>query len=209
MTAENLARHRTDPNIGFWRQLKEGSDRFEATGKEPVVSVVDGRYAFAPIRDVAEEAAATARRAIEDARIAGLVADGVAAVRTTYADGGQHPYFAGLLRRGANLGDVSRPEALAFAGHEITLIPARPKPVLVAALPPPRMPASSGWSEPSVFAANAIGALPPEAVLGQALAGSAAIVAPAMMPVGASRAREAGLVTDAPARMAAAVEPRR
>jgi hypothetical protein len=32
MTAENLARHRTDPNIDFWQQLKEGSDRFEATG---------------------------------------------------------------------------------------------------------------------------------------------------------------------------------
>src|SRR3954463_16557559 len=32
MTAENMAKHRLDPNIGFWRQLKEGADRFEATG---------------------------------------------------------------------------------------------------------------------------------------------------------------------------------
>jgi murein L,D-transpeptidase YafK len=35
MTAENMVKYRSDPNIGFWRQLKEGSDRFEATGHEP------------------------------------------------------------------------------------------------------------------------------------------------------------------------------
>ena len=46
MTAENLAMHRTDPNIGFWQQLKEGSDRFEATGQEPEVTVSAGKYAF-------------------------------------------------------------------------------------------------------------------------------------------------------------------
>jgi murein L,D-transpeptidase YafK len=46
MTAENLVRHRLDPNIGFWRQLKEGSDWFEAMGREPMVSVSGGRYTF-------------------------------------------------------------------------------------------------------------------------------------------------------------------
>ena len=51
MTAANLARHRTDPNMPFWRQLKEGSDRFEATGEEPTVSVAGGRYVFAPSAD--------------------------------------------------------------------------------------------------------------------------------------------------------------
>src|SRR3954469_13246366 len=35
MTADNLVLHRMDPNVAFWRQLKEGSDRFEATGDEP------------------------------------------------------------------------------------------------------------------------------------------------------------------------------
>src|SRR3954467_3921903 len=30
MTAENMVKYRSDPNIAFWRQLKEGSDRFEA-----------------------------------------------------------------------------------------------------------------------------------------------------------------------------------
>jgi murein L,D-transpeptidase YafK len=128
MSARNMARHRTDPNIAFWRQLKEGSDRFEATGEEPVVGVAAGRYVFAPSKDPAREALAQARLKDEEARIASLVADGSAAIRTTYSDGGQHPTFAALAARGASLGQISRPEALAFAGREITVIPARPKP---------------------------------------------------------------------------------
>src|SRR5215207_6025265 len=32
MTAENLAKHRADPHIAFWRNLKEGSEHFEVTG---------------------------------------------------------------------------------------------------------------------------------------------------------------------------------
>ena len=64
-------------------------------------------------------------------------------LRTTYSDGGQNAIFAALLQKGENLGDVSRPEALAYAGKEVIVVPARkpaPKPVMVAlagpALPP-------------------------------------------------------------------------
>ena len=127
MTAQNLARHRSDRHIGFWRQLKEGSDRFEATAEEPSVGVAGGRYVFAPSRDPAKEAQAQARMLEEAARMATLVDDGIAAVRTTYADGGQHPSFAALLRQGVSLGMLSRPEALAFAGREVVVIPARAK----------------------------------------------------------------------------------
>lgn len=125
MSAQNMARYRADPNIAFWRQLKEGSDRFEATGEELAVSVADGRYAFAPSADPVKEAAAEARHAQEQARIAAFVAEGSAAVRTIYSDGGQNPYFAALLRKGAQLGEVSRPEALAYAGIDQVLTPAR------------------------------------------------------------------------------------
>jgi murein L,D-transpeptidase YafK len=128
MTARNIARHRLDPHIEFWRQLKEGSDRFEATGEEPSVGVAGGRYVFAPSKDPAREALAQARLKDEEARTAALIADGSAAIRTTYSDGGQHPTFAALAARGASLGQISRPEALALAGREITIIPARPKP---------------------------------------------------------------------------------
>ena len=46
MTAENLAKHRLDPNIAFWKQLKEGNDHFEVTKREPVVGVCGKHYVF-------------------------------------------------------------------------------------------------------------------------------------------------------------------
>jgi len=146
MSAQNLARHRSDRHIGFWRQLKEGFDRFEATGEELSVGVAGGRYTFAPSRDAGAEALAQARLTEEAARVTALVDEGVAAVRTTYADGGQHASFTALVRQGsALLGMVSRPEALAVAGHEIVVTPAGPRkpactgagcPVQVATLKP-------------------------------------------------------------------------
>jgi murein L,D-transpeptidase YafK len=127
MTADNLVKHRTSPHIGFWRQLKEGSDRFEALAEEPVVTVAAGRYAFPPAKDPDREAKVAARREAEETRMAKLLEEGPAAIRTTYADGGQHMSFRALLRQGASLGEVSRPEALAFAGREVVVVPARPK----------------------------------------------------------------------------------
>ncbi len=135
MSAANMARYRSDPNIAFWRQLKEGSDRFEATGQEPVATVTAGRYAFAPLKDREQEAQAAARVKEEAAHVAGLVEDGAAAVRTTYSDGGQHPFWAALISRGVPVGEVSRPEALAYAGQEVVLIPARRKLPPVSPLP--------------------------------------------------------------------------
>jgi len=126
-TAENMVKYRSDANIGFWRQLKEGSDRFEATGEEPAVSVSAGRYVFKPAKDPDKEAPVVARRSEEEVRIAALTEEGKAAIRTTYADGGQHPSFLALARLGVSLGEVSRPEALALAGREIVVTPARPK----------------------------------------------------------------------------------
>lgn len=139
MTAENMAKHRTDPHIDFWRQLKEGSDRFEATGEEPLVRVAAGRYAF-KTASPDKEAVAADRVAREKERVAALVAEGGAAIRTTYADGGQNAIFAAMAKRGLSLGMVSRPEALAYAGREVTLIPARPQPKPVIAASPEARP---------------------------------------------------------------------
>src|SRR5918911_5549116 len=88
MTAENLAKHRADPNIAFWRNLKEGSDRFEVTGEEPPVSVQNMRYAFGP-----ELPAVAEKRAEDEKKVADLVAKGVPAVRVVYEDGGGHASF--------------------------------------------------------------------------------------------------------------------
>ncbi len=46
MTPTNLARHRTNPNMAFWKMIKEGNDHFEATRLEPKVDVCNRRYVF-------------------------------------------------------------------------------------------------------------------------------------------------------------------
>jgi murein L,D-transpeptidase YafK len=132
MTAENLAKYRLDPNIGFWKQLKEGSDNFEVTKRDVAVGVCDRRYVFnaAPAdgsqfnpsgpcpalkydEDVHKQV--LARRAHDEAKIAELAAQGVHAIKTVYADGGQHPDFASLASF------ASRPEALAKGPVDIDI----------------------------------------------------------------------------------------
>ena len=88
MTAGNFAKHRADPNIAFWRNLKEGSDVFEVTREEPRVSVVDQRYDFGP-----EQPTVAEKRAADEQNVAELVARGVPAVRMVYEDGSQHASF--------------------------------------------------------------------------------------------------------------------
>jgi murein L,D-transpeptidase YafK len=46
MTPTNLARHRTNPNMAFWKMIKVGNDHFEATHLEPKVDVCDRHYVF-------------------------------------------------------------------------------------------------------------------------------------------------------------------
>ena len=46
MTPANLARHRTNPNMAFWKMIKVGNDHFEATHLEPKVDVCDKHYVF-------------------------------------------------------------------------------------------------------------------------------------------------------------------
>jgi murein L,D-transpeptidase YafK len=123
MTAENLAKHRLDPNIAFWKQLKEGNDHFEVTKQEPTVGVCGKRYVFnaapangqhldpaaacPPLKHDPQIAALVAeKQAKDDAKIAELATSGVKPIRLVYQDGGQHPSFA------ARVAEVSRPEAL-------------------------------------------------------------------------------------------------
>ena len=46
LTPANLARHRNNPNLAFWKMLKIGNDHFETTHLEPKVDVCDRRYVF-------------------------------------------------------------------------------------------------------------------------------------------------------------------
>lgn len=177
MTADNIAKHRADPNIDFWRQLKEGSDRFEATGLDVNWAVSENRYAFKPLPDPDQEARAKARVSDERARVAALIADGVASIRTTYVDGGQHPAFR-KPGQSAALGEISRPEALAFAGREIVLIAARKKPTLLAGIPLP--PERSGGEQGGDTDLRFPAPLPSEDIFAASLTRTAGDIPPAI-----------------------------
>ncbi|NVN86050.1 MAG: hypothetical protein HXX15_08155 [Rhodopseudomonas sp.] len=48
MTPANMAKHRNNPNMPFWKMLKEGNDHFEVTRQEPKVEFCEKKYVFDP-----------------------------------------------------------------------------------------------------------------------------------------------------------------
>src|ERR1700677_2834607 len=129
MTAENLAKHRLDPNADFWKQLKNGSDHFEVNTTETPVTVCGKRYVFgahadgdvsargpcpALHREQDVESQVAEKQAKDDQAVAELVAKGAKPIRLVYQDGGQNPVFAGKV-------DASRPDALVEGPREIVL----------------------------------------------------------------------------------------
>lgn len=148
MTAENLAKHRYDANMPFWRNLKEGADIFEVARAAPKVSVCQARYAFNRTEDCAEDpnsrqiaAAAAEKRRTDEAQVAALVASGTPAVRVVYQDGGQHEKFTQILALNGPEGlekhaawgsrpvGVSRPDAVLASPQEIVVAPVGVAPV--------------------------------------------------------------------------------
>ncbi|MCJ2130154.1 murein L,D-transpeptidase family protein [Methylobacterium sp. E-045] len=166
MTATNFAKYRNDPNAPFWKNLKEGSDYFEALREEPRVNVCGTRYVFGG-QDVAAgscspkvDTLVAEKRAKDNHDIAELVAKGTPATRVVYDDGGQNPVFrpqapastmafANLTKNDEpeapydpkeyarhHLGEVSRPESLAAGEREVE-VDAKGRPVLLAAVEAP------------------------------------------------------------------------
>ncbi|HLH12566.1 MAG TPA: murein L,D-transpeptidase family protein [Methylovirgula sp.] len=132
MTAENFAKYRLDPNIGFWKELKVGTDNFEVTHQEVKVGVCNLHYVFnadpangssfdptgpcPPLkRDELVQSEVAAKELHDDAKVAELVAQGVPAIHTVYADGGQNAHFATWH------GDVSDPDALAKGSQDLAI----------------------------------------------------------------------------------------
>jgi murein L,D-transpeptidase YafK len=121
MTPQNLAKHRNNPNIAFWRMLKKGNDHFEVTRLEPKVNVCEKHYVFdaepkngstrpltfsasgkCPAYQVSEEVASAvqAKERNDDAHVADLVRRGTpTAPIKTYADGGMNPIFVAAVKR--------------------------------------------------------------------------------------------------------------
>jgi hypothetical protein len=116
MTAVNMAKHRNNPNMPFWRMIKEGYDHFEITRQEPKVDFCEKHYVFDAIRSpnaksdpvfnasakcpayaIPDEIAdALKQKQDEDnAEFNKLAAKGVPTARlNTGIDGGMNPIFA-------------------------------------------------------------------------------------------------------------------
>jgi murein L,D-transpeptidase YafK len=119
MTPQNLAKHRLDPNIAFWKNLKEGSDYFEVAKDEPSVSVAGGRYAFnrdGSQVDSSIAQALTEKRQRDESQIAALVSKGTPAIKLIYDDGDQHSSFKRML---AQTGADSLNKSVAWGSRDV------------------------------------------------------------------------------------------
>jgi murein L,D-transpeptidase YafK len=133
MTALNMARHRNNPAMPFWRMLKEGNDHFEATRQEPKVSVCEKRYVFdaessgrfdprgkCPVLQVPSEIATpvAAKQQRDEQEFATLVARNTPTVPVkTYADGGMNKIFLAKLRSQDKFDENGRIFSLASTQH--------------------------------------------------------------------------------------------
>lgn len=135
---ENLAKYRADPNMPFWKMLKEGSDSFDVTKRETKVSICDRKYVFnksanacAPDASSPVVQAVARKNHADEVKVAEL-SPSTQAVRRRYVDGDQHPSF-----RYRYSGDqVSQPQAL-DAVTEVAVADIAPKAsVAVAAASP-------------------------------------------------------------------------
>jgi len=180
MTAKNLATHRNNPNIAFWRMLKEGNDHFEVTRQEPKVEVCDKRYVFnaipfdpmqsfspqrtCPVYDQPIEVAEAvkAKREADNKEIATYVSRGTPpAPVLTHRDGGMNPVFASKFpernplndQKVASLPGRQTESEVVFAPPAQSTVSA-PKESSVGAAPAP-MPASDPRTKTASNGSNA------------------------------------------------------
>jgi murein L,D-transpeptidase YafK len=123
MTPINMAKHRNNPNMPFWRMIKEGYDHFEVTHQEPKVDFCEKKYVFDAAkppnatRDPAFDAAAKCpayvipdevaeavrdKQRQDEAEYAKLIAKGTPVAKlNTGIDGGMNKVFAAKLPDGS------------------------------------------------------------------------------------------------------------
>ncbi|CCE03814.1 murein L,D-transpeptidase family protein [Bradyrhizobium sp. STM 3809] len=141
MTPVNMARHRNNPNMPFWRMIKEGYDAFEVTRQEPKVDFCEKKYVFNaqkppgatrdPVFDAAAKcpayvvpdeitAAVREKQQADEAEYARLVAKGTPVAKlNTGIDGGMNPVFANRVP-GASTGlsDAGEAPGLSLANFQ-------------------------------------------------------------------------------------------
>jgi murein L,D-transpeptidase YafK len=174
MNPLNMARHRNNPNMPFWKNLKQGYDHFEVTRRQPRVDVCEKRYVFeaqaknfssrldfdpagrCPAYEVSEEIASAVKDKARQDEVAtlDLVKRGTpAAPIRTGQDGGMHPVFLAALK-GPSLTDADGNFAPTLSVKVPGTIPAHVNPPKA---PSPVYAAETGYSAEttaSVAAAN-------------------------------------------------------
>jgi murein L,D-transpeptidase YafK len=157
MTPVNMAKHRNNPNMPFWKMIKEGYDHFEVTKQEPKVDFCEKKYVFDAVkspdakRDPVFEASAKCPAYVipdevadavrqkqheEEAETAKLIAKGTPVARmNTGIDGGMNRVFAAHIPDGnTGLSDGGSDKGLQLAFSS----PQRAPGTIPAGVNPPR-----------------------------------------------------------------------
>ncbi|MEH2564324.1 murein L,D-transpeptidase family protein [Bradyrhizobium sp. AZCC 2289] len=185
MTPINMAKHRNNPNMPFWKMIKEGWDHFEITRQEPKVDFCEKKYVFDaikapnatrdPVFDASakcpayaipdELADATREREQQDAaETAKLISKGTPVARlNTGIDGGMNKIFAARVPEG-NTGLSEGGD-----GQSLSLLSmARAPGTIPSTVNPPRAPSDNlllgAPQEPKIAAAAAAPAAGPTRV---------------------------------------------
>jgi murein L,D-transpeptidase YafK len=139
MTPMNMAKHRNNPNMAFWKMIKEGYDHFEVTRQEPKVDFCEKKYVFdaakppnaprdpvfdasakCPAYVVPDEVASAVRerQQQEEAEVAKLIERGTPVAKLkTGIDGGMNQVFAARVPGGnTGLSEGGEGQGLALAG---------------------------------------------------------------------------------------------
>ena len=159
MTPVNMARHRNNPNMPFWKMIKEGYDHFEVTRQEPKVDFCEKKYVFdatkapdarrdpvfeasgkCPVYVIPDEVAQAVREKQEQdqAETAKLIANGTPVARlNTGIDGGMNKVFASKLQNGSTgLSEGGE-------GQGLSLVMVRAPGTIPPTVNPPRGPVTS------------------------------------------------------------------
>jgi hypothetical protein len=159
MTPVNMARHRNNPNMPFWKMIKEGYDHFEVTRQQPKVDFCEKKYVFDAVkapdakRDPVFEASAkcpayvipdeiaqavSEKQEQDQAETARLIASGTPVARlNTGIDGGMNKVFASKLQNGST--GLSE----GGDGQGLSLVMARAPGTIPPTVNPPRGPVTS------------------------------------------------------------------
>lgn len=160
MTPVNMAKHRNNPNMPFWKMIKEGWDHFEITRQEPKVDFCEKKYVFDatrapnatrdPVFDASakcpayaipdELADATREKEQQDAaETAKLISKGTPVARlNTGIDGGMNKIFAARVPEG-NTGLSEGGDSQSLASLTFTRAPG----TIPGTVNPPRAPSEN------------------------------------------------------------------